>query len=168
VLKTPQHLEQLGPLMRTFPDATVALTLRDPVAVLQSAITMLAYGDRLRRVEVEPDELAAYWLERIEQLLRASVGDLDLVPPAQRVEVEFGRFMADEMGTVEQILATAGLPRDEEALRQVDRHRASHPRGRAGRIVYDLRADFGLDPDVVRRRFDFYFERFPQVRAEVG
>ena len=34
----------------TFPDATIAFTLRDPVAVLQSAITMLAYGDRLRRV----------------------------------------------------------------------------------------------------------------------
>jgi hypothetical protein len=167
VLKTPQHLEQLGPLMRTFPDATVALTLRDPVAVLQSAITMLAYGDRLRRVEVEPDELAAYWLERIEQLLRASVRDLDLVPPAQRVEVEFGRFMADEMGTVEQILAAAGLPPDEDARRQVDLHRESHPRGLGGRIVYDLRADFGLEPDVVRRHFDFYFERFPQVRAEV-
>ena len=46
VLKTPQHLEQLGPLLATFPDATIAFTSRDPVAVLQSAITMLAYGDR--------------------------------------------------------------------------------------------------------------------------
>src|SRR6185437_2211021 len=44
VLKTPQHLEQLPALMATFPDATIALTLRDPVAVIQSAITMLAYG----------------------------------------------------------------------------------------------------------------------------
>ena len=50
VLKTPQHLEQIGPLLETFPEATIALTLRDPVAVLQSAITMLAYGDRTRRV----------------------------------------------------------------------------------------------------------------------
>ncbi len=30
VLKSPQHCEQLGPLMRTFPDATVAFTHRDP------------------------------------------------------------------------------------------------------------------------------------------
>ncbi|MFM7068524.1 MAG: sulfotransferase family protein, partial [Actinomycetes bacterium] len=50
VLKCPQHLERLGPLMAAFPDATIAFTLRDPVAVLQSAITMLAYGDRNRRV----------------------------------------------------------------------------------------------------------------------
>ena len=54
VLKTPQHLEQLGPLLRTFPDATIVFTLRDPVAVLQSALTMLAYGDRVRRVRLSP------------------------------------------------------------------------------------------------------------------
>ena len=32
ILKSPQHLEQLGPLIETFPDATVALTHRDPVS----------------------------------------------------------------------------------------------------------------------------------------
>ena len=48
MLKTPQHLEWLGPLMATFPDATVAFTLRDPVAVLQSAITMRASASRAR------------------------------------------------------------------------------------------------------------------------
>ena len=31
VLKTPQHLEHLGPLLEVFPDATIAFTLRDPV-----------------------------------------------------------------------------------------------------------------------------------------
>ena len=51
VLKSPQHCEQLGPLIATFPDATVAFTHRDPVAVIQSAITMMAYSDRLRRNE---------------------------------------------------------------------------------------------------------------------
>jgi len=40
VLKSPQHLEQLGPLIETFPDATVALTHRDPVSVVASPITM--------------------------------------------------------------------------------------------------------------------------------
>ena len=42
---------------------------------------------------------------------------------------------------------------------------AANPRGKYGRVVYDLRSDFGIDPDVLRKRFEFYFERFP-VRAE--
>ncbi|MBK8289537.1 MAG: sulfotransferase [Cellvibrionales bacterium] len=43
VLKCPQHMEQLPVLQAVFPDATV-VTHRDPVAVIQSAMTMLAYG----------------------------------------------------------------------------------------------------------------------------
>ena len=72
VLKSPQHLEQLLPLLRTFPDATVVITHRDPVAVIASAITMLAYGDRIRRNRVDPPAVAAYWIDRIERLDRKS------------------------------------------------------------------------------------------------
>ena len=80
VLKSPQHCEQLGPLISTFPDATVAFTHRDPVAVIQSAVTMLAYGDRMRRKAIDPDGLVDYWIDRIERLLRACVRDRDLIP----------------------------------------------------------------------------------------
>ena len=54
-----------------------------------------------------------------------------------------------------------------EARQQLDSFMAANPRGKHGRIAYDLRGDFGLDPDTVRARFDFYFDRFP-VRAETG
>ena len=39
VLKSPQHLEQIGPLLTTFPDAVIVVTHRDPLAVVQSAAT---------------------------------------------------------------------------------------------------------------------------------
>ncbi len=167
VLKTPQHLEQLGPLLRTFPDATIAFTLRDPVAVIQSAITMLAYGDRVRRREIDADELAAYWIERIERLLRAAVADVDLIDPSKRVDVEFGAFTGDELGTVERILDAAGIGVPGDARDQLAAYIATNPRGRDGRLVYDLRRDFHLEPAEVRERFAFYFEAFPQVRPEV-
>lgn len=168
VLKTPQHLEQLGPLMETFPDATIAFTLRDPVAVLQSAITMLAYGDRMRRVEVEADGLAEYWIDRIERLLRAAVRDAHLIPASQRVDVEFGAFMADELGTVERILDVAGIGMSDPARAEVAAYLAGNPRGKDGRVVYDLRRDFGLEPSVLRERFAFYYNAFPQIRTEVA
>jgi hypothetical protein len=167
VLKTPQHLEQLGPLMRTFPDATIAFTLRDPVAVIQSAITMLAYGDRVRRREIDADGLAAYWIDRVERLLRAAVADIDLIDPARRVDVEFGAFMADELGTVERILDAAGIGMPAPARDQLTAYIGTNPRGRNGRLLYDLRRDFHLEPAEVRNRFGFYFEAFPQVRPEV-
>jgi len=167
VLKTPQHLEQLGPLMATFPEATIAFTLRDPVAVLQSAITMLAYGDRLRRVHVEADDLAAYWVDRIERLLRAAVRDAHLIPPAQRVDVEFGEFMVDDLAMATRILDVAGIELTDTASDELETYLAGNPRGRDGRVVYDLRADFGLEPADLHDRFAFYFEAFPQIRTEV-
>ena len=167
VLKTPQHLEQLGPLMRTFPDATVALTLRDPVDVLQSAITMLAYGDRLRRVSIDADQLAAYWIDRLERLLRAFVRDVGLIPGDQRVDVEFKCFMADDLGMVERIYDCAGIGMTDLARTELETYVAGNPRGKKGRVVYDLRGDFGLEPDEVRSRFSFYLERFPEITPEV-
>ena len=167
VLKCPQHLEQIGPLMATFPDATIAFTLRDPVAVVQSAITMLAYADRSRRREVEPDELATYWIERVEMLLRAAVRDAHLIPEAQRVDVEFGTFMADDLAMATRIIETAGLEITDTAHEQLRSYVAGNPRGKDGRIVYDLRADFGIEPQSLYDRYAFYFDAFPQIAREV-
>jgi hypothetical protein len=166
-LKTPQHLEQLAPLLETFPGATIAFTLRDPVAVLQSAITMLAYGDRMRRAEVNAGGLAAYWVDRIERLLRSAVRDAHLIPPEQRVDVEFGAFMADDLAMAARILDVAGLGLTDTARSELETYLAGNPRGKEGRVIYDLRRDFGLDPRDLRERFAFYYEAFPQIDLEV-
>jgi hypothetical protein len=54
-----------------------------------------------------------------------------------------------------------------EARRQLDEYMVANPRGKYGRVRYDLKQDFGIDPNELRKRFDFYFERFP-IRAEKG
>jgi hypothetical protein len=164
VLKSPQHMEQLVPLLRTFPDATVAITHRDPVAVIASAITMLAYGDRIRRTRVDPPAVAAYWIDRIERLLRACVRDRDTWPEGQSLDVLFHEFMADDLATVERIYALAELPLTAEARGSLEGYMAGNPRGKHGRILYDLEQDFGVDPGLLRERFGFYYERFPVAR----
>jgi hypothetical protein len=73
--------------------------------------------------------------------------------------------MADDLAMVEKIYAVAGLPMTPAARNQLEQFIADHPRGKEGRMVYDLPHDFGVEPDVLRARFDFYFERFP-VRKE--
>ncbi len=161
ILKSPQHMEQLGPLIDTFPDATVALTHRDPVSVVASAITMLTYGDRMRRTRVDPPAVAAYWSERIERLLRACVRDRDRVPGSQSIDVLFHEFMADDVAMVERIYGVAGLTMTSKARAALDRYMQENPRGKHGRIVYDLEGDFGVDPAELRERFRFYYDRFP-------
>lgn len=158
VLKSPQHLEQLGPLTRTFPDATVVFTHRDPVAVVASATTMLAYGDRLRRHAVEPEHLGAYWVDRVHRLLRAAVRDRHLATRA--VDVVFADFMADDLGTLARVYDVAGVELPDEVRARFSAYVAANPRGKHGRVHYDLRGDFGLDPDDLREQFRYYTDAF--------
>lgn len=166
VLKCPQHLEQLPVLTRVFPDATIAVTHRDPVAVIQSALMPLAYGQRINRKQVMVDELLAYWVERIEHLLRACVRDRPGLDPARSIDVPFHTFMADDLAMVERIFERAGLDVTDASRARLREHLAANPRGKHGRIIYKLREDFGADPAALRERFRFYFEAFP-VQAEV-
>ncbi|MEZ5743209.1 MAG: sulfotransferase [Sphingomonadaceae bacterium] len=161
VTKCPQHLEQLPVLKSVFPDATVAITYRDPVEVIQSAITMIAYGERNFYPDIDTQGLLEYWTDRVEKLLRACVRDRHVWPEEQSVDVPFPEFMADDMAVVRKVRAKAGLPETEQANREVAEFIAGHPRGKHGQIVYNLERDFGVSPDDLRKRFDFYFEAFP-------
>jgi hypothetical protein len=165
VLKSPQHLEHLPALLDTFPDATVVITHRDPVSVFRSAITMQAYGDRVRRSRVDVAATAAYWLDRVEKLLSACLRDRDRLPAARVIDVPFHEFMADDVGTVGRIYERAGLPMTPAARAEQAAFIAANPRGKHGQVLYDLQGDFGLDPGEVRQRFRSYVERF-RVRTE--
>lgn len=165
VLKCPQHLEQLPVLRRVFPDAVVAVTHRDPVAVIQSTVTMLAYGQRMSRRKIDPRGLIDYWTDRVEHLLRACVRDRDVLPASQSIDVPFHEFMEDDLAMVGRIYERAGVEMSATAQADLNHFIAEHPRGKFGQVIYDLEGDFGVRPEQLRQRFGFYFERFP-VRIE--
>lgn len=165
VLKSPQHCEQLGPLMGAFPDATVAFTHRDPVAVVQSAVTMLAYGDRMRRNEIDPDGLVDYWIDRVERLLRACVRDREMVAADRSLDIGFHELNGNEMSILQTLYDYNGTELLPETKAALQGYLDDNPRGKHGRLRYDLERHFGRSPDEVRSRFDFYFARF-DVREE--
>ncbi|MFP8875782.1 MAG: sulfotransferase [Myxococcota bacterium] len=166
VLKCPQHLEQIGPLMKTFPDATIVMTHRDPVSVIQSAATITAYGARVNYREPRPEWYLDYWADRMRRLLEASVRDRHLIPSERCYDVLFHEFMADDVATVERIYEVADLPMTPESRGQIETYMRDHPRGKHGQVVYDVREDFGADPAKLREPYAFYLDRFA-VREEV-
>ncbi len=160
VLKSPQHLEQFGPLLAVFPDASFVVTHRDPVSVIASNATMLAYTARLNTARPDPHLIGRYWSDRIQQMLEAGMRDHDLLPAGQVIDVRFDEFMADDVATVERIYAVAGQPFDAGVRAAMERFMADHPRGRHGGVIYDLAGDFGLDPVALRQSMRGYTARF--------
>lgn len=160
VLKSPQHLEQIAPLMNVFGDATVVFTHRDPVSITASFATMICYSARMSAsFPVDVNTIGQWWAQLIQDMLQACTDDRGLIPPEQSIDVLFHEFMADDVAMVERIYKLADQPFDAEVKAAMDDYMVEHPRGRHGRVVYDL-ADFGMDPAERRQALSFYTDRF--------
>ncbi|KPM54381.1 hypothetical protein ACG83_20885 [Frankia sp. R43] len=165
MLKSNQHSEQLGPLLAAYPDATVVMIHRDPVATIQSLLTMRGLALKMSQKQPDIDAHVAYWVDRLERMLRSYLRDRHLVPAEQLVEVHFDEIVGNDVQAAAGVLERAGLEVTDDTIADIEHYLASHPRGQRGRVVYDLEGDFGLDADGLRRRFAFYTEAFG-VRSE--
>ncbi|MCP5044394.1 MAG: sulfotransferase [bacterium] len=160
ILKSPQHLEQLAVIAEVFPDATIVVNHRDPVSTVASFATMISYSSRLGAAKADPVRLGHYWADRIEIMLRRCVEQREAVSKQRSLDVLFHEYMGNELDTVASIYELAGESFDEASQTALAKYQQDHPRGRFGRVRYDL-ADFELDADELRERFRFYTDRFP-------
>src|SRR5690606_25528516 len=122
------HMEQLSILHKTFPDATIVISHRDPVASIQPAITMSCYAARVLRKSVDTDEFLHYWTDRYEHLLRGCVRDRDALPAAQTIDIYFDDLVQDTDAVLKEIYRRADLPLTESALAELHAFIAAHPR----------------------------------------
>ncbi|MBP1685278.1 MAG: putative sulfotransferase [Deltaproteobacteria bacterium] len=159
VLKSPQHLEQFGPLVSVFPDATFVVTHRDPLAVTVSMAIFNAYANRMNVDRPDPLTYGRYWSARIQAMLAACVRDRNLLPAERSIDVRFHEFMADDFAMVQRIYTLAGQPMTPAVRAAMDAFLATHPRGKYGAVVYDP-ATVGIDVAECRAALRFYVERF--------
>ena len=167
MMKSNQHSEQLGPLLTTYPDATVVMIHRDPVATLQSLLTMRGLMVKQSQKVPDIDGHVEYWVDRIERMLRTYLRDVHLIPTDQRVDLMFSDIIHDDVAAASRVLEQAGLPVTDETIADLEAYMASHQRGQQGRVVYDLEGDFRLDADALRERFAFYTDAFdvpPEIK----
>ncbi len=158
-LKSPQHLEQLEPLMRVFPDARVIQTHRDPLRVTVSMCTMATYTSRMQAVRVDAAAKGRYWADRVEDLLRGSIEGRECVPESQIFDVRFHEFMADDLTMIQRVFAFAEQPWTPTSEAAIRARIAANPRGKHGTLTYHPE-DVGLDPTERRQALRFYSDRF--------
>ncbi|RHW28909.1 sulfotransferase [Nocardioides immobilis] len=160
LLKSPQHLEQLPVVAQVFPGATVVITHRDPVHVVTSLATMVAYTERMfRSAPLDVPATGRRWADRLAVMLDALLRDRAVLGPEASIDLPFDQFMADQEGALERVLALAGEDFTPSARAGVADYLAGHARGHLGRVDYRPEA-VGLDPDELRARFAPYSERF--------
>ena len=163
VLKSPQHLEQILPLLNTFPDATFAITYRDPLSVVLSTSTMLSYGDRVRRYQVDPKNNFNYWHNRIKTLLERFTLDCKLIPLDQKSDIFFHDLIKDNIKSVKSIYSKNSFKFSYLANGEIEEYMKLNKRGKHGQVMYNLE-DFNVDKSEFYESFKFYFNAFDVLK----
>lgn len=158
VLKAPQHLEQLGPLLTIFPDATLVQTHRDPVPAIISLASLTTYGGRRYYDHPNPIAVGADICAIVERLLRKGMEDRPAHDP-RFVDIQFADLIADPIGMVRRIYAASGDQLSSDAEARMRAWSADNRQEKHGRHDYDA-ADFGFDLADLRRRVAAYQARY--------
>lgn len=156
VLKNPSHLFALDALLEVYPDALIVQTHRDPRTAMASMCSLAAHAtagwsDVFTGATIGRDQLEL-WSRGLERFSAERARH----DPARFVDVHYGDFVRDPIGTVEGIYRHFGIPFSDEArAAMTDLHRQSSTGAAKPSHRYALE-DFGLTPAQVEERFAGY------------
>ncbi|HXY93361.1 MAG TPA: sulfotransferase [Acidimicrobiia bacterium] len=160
VLKYPKHLLSLDALLATYPDAVLIWTHRDPTAVLPSAVSLTGFMRASNTPDYDPVRFAREWLVIEELALHRGLATRDRDDREERhLDVDYESLVHDPVETVAALCERVGVAFDDGSRRAVQRWLDDNPQDQHGVHRYTA-AEFGLDADRLRTRFDFYSRRF--------
>jgi hypothetical protein len=160
VLKYPKHLLSLDALLATYPDAVLIWTHRDPAAVLPSAVSLTGFMRESNTPDYDPVRFAREWVVIEELALHRGLATRDRDDtPERHVDVDYGSLMRDPVETVAGLCGRLGMVFGDTSRRAVQQWIDDNPQDKHGVHRYTA-ADFDLDADRLRARFDFYSRRF--------
>ncbi len=153
VLKNPSHLAALPALMSVYPDALVVVTHRDPVTSVASACSLSAEATAGTSTTFVGETIGRTQLDMLSRSWRSFTSARSAYDAAQFVDVDYGAFVADPVGTTRSVYDAFDLdwtPAAASAVEAIDAE--SRAGGRRPSHRYDL-ADYGLTEQVVRDAF---------------
>jgi len=162
-LKLPSHALNVPTLLKTYPDARLVWTHRDPLTAVGSfcSLLSLAHQGFLGRVDYQWLGENCPW--QAEQHANRLMDARDQVGEDWIIDVHYADLMRDPIRTMRTLYRALGdefTPRAETGMRT---WLADNPQDKFGRHEYQL-AKFGLTPEMVRPRFARYLARYEVER----
>ncbi|MFD1812050.1 sulfotransferase family protein [Rhodococcus gannanensis] len=153
VLKSPSHVFAIDEIMNVFPDALIVRTFRDPHTSMASTFSLAEQGGHDMSKAFDRKAIGRTQLDlwaRGNANFREARARYN---PDQFVDVDYRDFVADPIGTVEQIYDRFSLQFSDEARRAVGAaHEASLADHRRPSHTYSLE-DFGITAAEVDAKF---------------
>jgi len=159
VLKSPAHAGRLATVFAVYPDARVIFTHRDPVRTIPSTASAVIAGRWLRSDTIDVPATAAGLTMGMRFILNTAAEQRASLPAGQVADLHYLDLLRDPVDAIGRAYDTLGLPFGDGLPDLVTKYLAERPQDKHGRHHYAA-ADFGLDPDQLRRDFTPYTEAF--------
>ncbi len=158
VLKAPVHLFGLEPLLKTYPDARIIFTHRDPFEAMLSGVSMTAHWTELTTGQVDIPAIAnwypALWAKGLERGLAVR----DTLRKEQVFDVFHANLSHDPVKSIKKIYEHFDIPFSQTVQKRIQVWLRDNPRSKFGRHVCNA-SELGIDPDREKERFGFYLNR---------
>lgn len=159
VLKAPIHLFGLEPLMKTYPDARIIFTHRDPFEAMLSGVSMVSHWTQVTTGQVDIPAVAdwypALWVKGLKRALEVR----DTLRKDQVIDIFHTDLSQNPVGSMKNIYEHFGIPFSTTVEKRMEVWLRDNPRSKFGSHSYNP-AELGLDPNQEKERFDFYLKRF--------
>lgn len=160
LLKSPDHLAALGPLLQTYPDACLVHLHRDPVQAVSSWASLNAAFRGIWSEEIDSGPLGAQILDRLAKDMDAYLAARDRIAGAEAriLDLPYRELIGAPLAAVERIYAHFDLELNDSARSRLNAF-LSLDRKKQRSHAY-APEDFGLSPERIRKRFAHYIDRF--------
>jgi len=161
VLKAPSHLFGLEAIFRTYPDARVVQTHRDPLEVMASTASLTAALRRACSYRIDIKEIGVEVTRRWATGLARAMAfrDAEEHVSKQFVDVQYASLMGNPMGTMRRVYDELGLVLTAQTKANMQHWLARNPKDKYGEHRYSLE-QFGLSEKEETLRFHTYRDRF--------
>ena len=158
VLKAPIHLFGLETLLKTYPDARIIFTHREPFDAMMSGVSMVTHWARLTTGQVDIPAIAdwypALWAKGLQRALKVR----DKLRKEQVFDLFHTDLTHDPVGSIKKIYEHFQIPFSRTVQKRMQVWLRDNPRSKFGNHVCKA-SELGLDPGREKERFDFYLSR---------
>lgn len=159
VLKAPEHLINIEPLLTVFPDACLIQTHRDLTFTVPSSSSMLAVFRATYSNHVDLKDIGSATFEWMVEAVENAMAVRQKFDSKRFCDIQYKDLTQDPIGTVHKIYDYFGYSGSEEMDKRMQAWLKDHPRHKNGVHRYSL-SQFSLDAGEIQRRFSPYYQAY--------
>jgi hypothetical protein len=159
VLKAPEHLINIQPLLAVFPDACLIQTHRDLVATVPSLCSLVAVFRGSYSNFIDLGDIGKTTLGWMSAAVDNAMAVRKKYDAGRFFDVHYHDLVRDPIETVHKIYDHFGYPCSKEMDQRMRAWLSTHPRHKKGVHRYSL-SQFNLNKNHVQQRFQTYYKTY--------